>query len=134
MKLTLLSIAMIALAATPAFARQTARPGRTESGLAKLAPADRFQQACDIELMEKLRHESHPYKPDSVIAYALGDPSISGDVLKGNGGAFRSGGVWYRYSFTCEATPDRMKVISLDYKIGAAVPRDQWDAHGLSIH
>jgi Domain of Unknown Function (DUF930) len=42
--------------------------------------------------------------------------------------------VWYRYSFTCAATPDRMKVLSLDYKIGDAVPRNQWDEHGLSIH
>ncbi|MDZ5448222.1 DUF930 domain-containing protein [Labrys sp. ZIDIC5] len=134
MKSTLLSIALIALALTPASARQNAKPGRTEAGLAKLAPADRFQQACDIELMERLRHESRPYKPDSVIAYALGDPHVTGDTLKGDGGAFRSGGIWYQYSFTCEATPDRMKVISLEYRVGEAVPRDEWDSHGLSIH
>lgn len=130
----LLTIALIAVAATPALARQNNHQSKTEEGLAKLAPSDRFQQACDIELMERLRREGHPYKPDSVIAYALSDPSISGDVLKGNGGAFRSGGIWYQYSFTCATTPDRMKVLSLDYKIGDAVPRDEWDAHGLSIH
>jgi|EndMetStandDraft_6_1072998.scaffolds.fasta_scaffold226499_1 hypothetical protein len=135
MKKILFSIALIAVAATPALARKSPPQNKTEAGLAKLAPSDRFQQVCDIELMERLRREGNSYsKPDSVIAYALGDPSIDGDVLKGTGGAFRSGGVWYQYSFTCSATPDRMKVISLDYKIGQAVPRDEWDAHGLSIH
>ena len=130
MKRILFSVALIAAVTTPALARQS----KTDSGLAKLAPSDRFQQVCDIALMEKLRHENRSYKPDSVIAYALGEPSISGDTLQGNGGAFRSGGMWYRYSFTCAATPDRMKVISLEYKVEDTVPKSQWDAHGLSIH
>jgi hypothetical protein len=135
MKRILVSIALLAVAVSPVLARQTNRQSKTEAGLAKLAPSDRFQQVCDIELMERLRRAGQPYnKPDSVIAYALGDPAISGDILKGDGGAFRSGGMWYQYSFTCSATPDRMKVISLDYKVGQAVPRDEWDAHGLSIH
>jgi hypothetical protein len=135
MRRTLLSIALILVVATPALTRQSNAHSKADSGLAKLAPSDRFQQVCDIELMEKLRRQSHPYnQPDSVIAYALGDPSIAGDILKGQGGAFRSGGLWYQYSFTCSATPDRMKVISLDFKVGEAVPRDEWDAHGLSIH
>ncbi len=135
MKRIVFSIALIAIAAMPAAARQNNTQSKTEAGLAKLAPSDRFQQVCDIALMERLRREGQPYnKPDSVIAYALGDPNISGDVLQGDGGAFRSGGVWYQYSFTCSATPDRMKVITLDFKVGEAVPRDEWDAHGLSIH
>ncbi|GLS23689.1 hypothetical protein GCM10007874_67100 [Labrys miyagiensis] len=135
MKRILVSIALLAIAVSPVLARQTNRQSKTEAGLAKLAPSDRFQQVCDIELMERLRRAGQPYnKPDSVIAYALGDPAISGDVLKGDGGAFRSGGMWYQYSFTCSATPDRMKVITLDYKVGQAVPRGEWDAHGLSIH
>lgn len=135
MKRILVSIALLAIAVSPVLARQTNRQSKTEAGLAKLAPSDRFQQVCDIELMERLRRAGQPYnKPDSVIAYALGDPAISGDVLRGDGGAFRSGGMWYQYSFTCSATPDRMKVITLDYKVGQAVPRGEWDAHGLSIH
>jgi hypothetical protein len=135
MKRILVSIALLAVAATPVLARQTNHQSKTDSGLAKLAPSDRFQQVCDIELMERLRREGQPYnRPDSVIAYALADPAISGDTLKGDGGAFRSGGVWYQYSFTCAATPDRMKVLSLEFKVGQEVPRDEWDAHGLSIH
>jgi hypothetical protein len=138
MKRLVVSIALIAALISPSLARShhvSQQSSKTDSGLAKLAPSDRFQQACDIELMERLRRAGEPYnKPDSVIAYALGDPAISGDVLKGDGGAFRSGGVWYRYSFTCAATADRMKVTSFDFRIGDAVPRDEWDAHGLSIH
>jgi hypothetical protein len=134
MKRMLLSVALVAVTISPVLARQNKTDNKTEAGLAKLAPSDRFQQVCDIALMERLRHESRPYKPDSVIAYALGDPSISGDTLQGTGGAFRSGGVWYQYSFTCAATPDRMRVLSLEYKIGEAVPKNQWDEHGLSIH
>ena len=131
MKRILLLTALVIASASPALARNN---GKTEASLAKLAPSDRFQQVCDIELMEKLRHGKHSFQPDSVIAYALEDPQISGDTLQGDGGAFRSHGVWYQYSFTCAATPDRMKVLSLEYKVGEAVPRSEWDAHGLSIH
>jgi Domain of Unknown Function (DUF930) len=131
MKRILVSAALAVAAVTPTHARNN---NKTEASLAKLAPSDRFQQVCDIELMEKLRHGKHGYQPDSVIAYALGDPSISGDTLHGDGGAFRSHGMWYQYSFDCAATPDRMKVLSLEYTIGESVPKSEWDAHGLSIH
>ncbi|MDQ0394001.1 DUF930 domain-containing protein [Labrys monachus] len=131
MKRILLIAALAVVSVAPATARNN---NKTEASLAKLAPSDRFQQVCDIALMEKLRHEKRAYRPDSVIAYALDDPSISGDTLHGDGGAFRSHGVWYQYSFTCAATPDRMRVLSLEYTVGEAVPRNEWDAHGLSIH
>jgi hypothetical protein len=131
MKRILLLATLVAASVAPALGRNSSK---TDAGLAKLAPSDRFQQVCDIALMEKLRHEKHVYHPDSVIAYALEDPNVSGDTLHGDGGAFRSHGVWYQYSFTCAATPDRMKVLSLEYTVGDAVPKSEWGAHGLSIH
>jgi hypothetical protein len=31
----------------------------------------------------------------------------------------------------CRTTPDQMKVLSFDYKIGEAIPEDRWDGYGL---
>jgi hypothetical protein len=63
MKRILLSVALIAAMTAPALARQS----KTDSGLAKLAPSDRFQQVCDIALMEKLRHENRSYKLEDTV-------------------------------------------------------------------
>jgi hypothetical protein len=55
----------------------------------------------------------------------------AGHTVTGKGGAFRSKGRWYSFSFTCKATPDHMKVLSFGYKIGEPIPESKWTALGL---
>jgi hypothetical protein len=58
-------------------------------------------------------------------------PKISASTMSGNGGAFRSKGKWYQFSFTCQTDQDHMKVQSFSFKIGEPIPEEKWGAHGL---
>ncbi len=58
-------------------------------------------------------------------------PQHRGDTVKGTGGAFRSKGQWYAFSFTCKGTPDHLKVLSFSYKIGPRIPETKWASYGL---
>ncbi len=63
--------------------------------------------------MARVNKDDNPYKPDRAVIYALSKPKVSGETVTGDGGAFRSKGKCYRYSFTCKTTPDRMRVLGL---------------------
>jgi len=51
--------------------------------------------------------------------------------MSGTGGAFRSKGKWYQFSFTCETDADHMNVRTFSFKIGEPIPEEQWEPHGL---
>lgn len=104
---------------------------RVEKKLEILDPATRLEQICAMETMTRVHKDDNPYRPDRAIIYALSAPVIKGDTMTGDGGAFRSKGKWYRYSFSCKATADHMAVSSFSYKIGGPIPEDQWEAYGL---
>ena len=104
---------------------------RVERKLEILDPATRLEQICAMETMARVHKDHNPYRPDRAIIYALSAPAIKDDTMTGDGGAFRSRGKWYRYSFTCKATPDHMAVSSFSYKIGGPIPEDQWERYGL---
>jgi hypothetical protein len=104
---------------------------RVEKRLHTLDPATRLEQICAMETMARVHKDDNPYRPDRAITYALAAPVIKGDTMTGSGGAFRSKGKWYRYSFTCKATADHMTVSSFSYKIGTPIPENQWETYGL---
>jgi hypothetical protein len=109
-----------------------AADNRVAAMLRGLDPATRFEQACGIEAMNRIKKEAaHAYRPDRAVTDAVSEAKVKGDTMEGDGGAFRSGGKWYQFSFTCKASPDRMTVMSFAYKIGAAIPEGKWDAYGL---
>ncbi len=108
-----------------------AADSRATAMLRGLDPATRFEQACDIEAMNRIKKEGTPFHPDRAVTDAMSEAKVTGDTMAGSGGAFRSGGKWYQFSFTCTASPDRMKVLSFSYKIGAAIPEDKWETYGL---
>jgi hypothetical protein len=108
-----------------------AAENRVTAMLRGLDPATRFEQACGIEAMNRIKKEAAPYRPDRAVTDAASEAKIKGDTMEGEGGAFRSGGKWYQFSFTCKASPDRMNVVSFSYKIGSAIPEGKWDAYGL---
>ena len=45
--------------------------------------------------------------------------------------AVRSKGKWYRLSFVCKTSADHMSVLSFDYKIGDAIPKEHWEEYNL---
>jgi hypothetical protein len=104
---------------------------RLVASLRGLDPAARFEQACDIEAMNRIKKEAASYHPDRAVTDAVSEAKVTGDTMEGSGGAFRSRGKWYQFSFTCKASPDRMKVVFFSYKIGPPIPEGKWDSYGL---
>lgn len=124
----ILFAAGICAAALPAVAAPNAR---LDAMLKRLEPETRFEQVCDIALMARIQADSSPYHPDRVVGGALEPPHHEGNLLTGRGAALRSGGHWYRLSFVCRTTPDHMRVLELTYRVGDAIPEENWSDYGL---
>lgn len=127
LRLALCSFAFAAIAASQAFAIDT----RIRDQLEKLTPEERLEQRCDIEAMDKISGGKDGFRADKVIAYAFGDPMLDGTTVKAKGAVFRSKGEWYRLSYKCEASADRLDVNAFNYRIGDVVPHEDWAAHYL---
>jgi len=125
LRLVLLLCALMSAAPTAALERSL------EASLLKLEPDTRFHQICDIETMRRISAAHGPLHPDRMVMDAEREAELSGDVIVGRGAAVRSGGKWYRLTFKCRATPDRLTVVELDYRIGAPIPESRWEAIGL---
>ena len=97
----------------------------------KLSPETRIEQRCDSRAMGAVGREHKGFRPDELVAYAFADPVLRGVRISAPGGAIRSGGKWYRLSYTCETSADGMEIKSFAYQLGAEVPRGEWDAHFL---
>ena len=97
----------------------------------KLDPQTRLEQRCDTEAMERINKDDSGFRPDKVIAYSFGEPVYDTNQIKAPGAVFRSKGEWYRLSYKCEATADRLEVNAFKYKIGDQVPHEDWAAHYL---
>ncbi len=108
-----------------------AADNRATAMLRGLDPATRFDQACGIEAMDRIKKEAASYRPDRAVTDAVSETKITGDTMEGSGAAFRSRGKWYQFSFTCKASPDRTKVVFFSYKIGSPIPEAKWDEYGL---
>jgi hypothetical protein len=109
----------------------TAANGRIERSLLELEPMTRMEQVCAIETMARVNKDKNPYRPDRAMINALSDPVLKGDTVSGNGGAFRSKGAWYQYSFTCTMAADHLSVSAFSYKVGEPIPEDRWETYGL---
>ena len=104
---------------------------RIRSQLEKLTPEERLEQRCDMEAMDRISGGKDGFRPDKVIAYAFGDPKLEGTTFKTKGAVFRSKGEWFRLSYKCEASDDRLEVTAFKYKVGDIVPHEEWAAHYL---
>ena len=98
--------------------------------LKQLDPDARFEQVCDLEAMQRIGKDK-AYRPERTIVSALADPKVSDTTMTGTGGAFKSKGQCYRFSFTRKTSPDHMQVLSFSYQIGDPVPPEQWEKNGL---
>jgi hypothetical protein len=112
-------------------AEAQAMDARLADSLRQLDPATRFEQICAIEAMSRIDRDPSPFHPDRALIDAMADPIAKGDTLLGKGGAFRSGGHWYSFSFKCTTSADHLAVLSFEYRIGPSIPESQWNEHGL---
>jgi hypothetical protein len=104
---------------------------RFEAMLQRIDPSERLEQVCEYAALTKIGHDRNPYRPDRVVIEAMSPPKVSGDKMSGSGAALRSKGKWYQFEFTCKAAPDRLKVESFNYQVGAEIPEDSWQRYGL---
>lgn len=131
MKRVLVASALwLAVSAAPLSA-QDKHQKNLEHLLKRLDPATRLEQLCDAQAMKQIARENREFKIDRSVVSALEEPRAKGDTLIGKGGAFRSKGKWYQFAFTCQASPDRLRVLSFEYKLGGEIPETQWSKHGL---
>ena len=103
---------------------------KVERMLKQLDPDARFEQICDLEAMQRIGKD-RAYRPERTIVSALAEPKVSDTTMTGTGGAFKSKGQWYQFSFTCKTSPDHMQVLSFSYEVGEAIPAEQWEKSGL---
>ena len=120
------ALAMTALAMTQAVASDA----RFERSLRSLAPEARLEQICDYTAMKHIR-AAGKFRPDRAVGYAVSEAKVTDNTLVAEGAAFRSRKKWYRLSYTCTTTPDRMKVLKFEYKVGPEIPEERWSAYGL---
>jgi hypothetical protein len=108
-----------------------ASDARFEKSLMRLAPSERLEQLCAYAAMVQIRKDARQFRPDRAVANAGAQARVRDNTIKTTGGAFRSKGKWYSLAYTCAATPDHMKVVSFEYKIGAEIPETKWASYGL---
>ena len=125
MRLALASAVLIHCA-VPAIANDA----RVERMLRQLDPDARFEQVCDLEAMKRIGKD-RTYRPERSIVGALETPKVVNSTMSGNGGAFKSKGQWYQFSFKCETTEDHMKVQAFSFQIGEPIPQEKWEPNGL---
>jgi hypothetical protein len=94
-------------------------------------PTERSVQLCDLEAMEQVHAWQPAFKPERVVAYATAELAIAGDSIRADGAAVLSAGDWYTMRFDCGLSADHASVVSFAFKVGDAIPRDQWDSHNL---
>jgi hypothetical protein len=127
MRLVAAISAFVAIAVTPVLAADP----RFIASLGRLDSQTRLEQICDYEAMTRIGGHGQPFRPDRAKSDVVTPPKHLGDTLIGNGGAFRSEGHWYQFSFSCKASPDHLKVLSFSYQVGAMIPEAKWDSYGL---
>ena len=111
-------------------ASASANASKIERMLKQLDPDARFEQICDLEAMQRIGKDK-AYKPERTIVSALEIPKVADSTMTGSGGAFKSKGQWFQFSFTCRTSPDHMQVQSFSYRIGEPIPEEKWEKHGL---
>lgn len=98
-----------------------------EASLKHLDSATRMIQVCDIAVMDKTSSRKDGVT-DRAFIDMLHRPAIHGDVVEGDGGAFRRKGEWYEFSYRCAVTPDHLHTTKLTVEIKRRVPHSEWEA------
>jgi Domain of Unknown Function (DUF930) len=125
-----LAIGLATIMATQA-AAASSREERFEHSLKMLSPIERLIQICDYSAMKKIGQADKVFRPDRAVGDARANAVVVKDTIAADGAAFRSHGKWYELSYTCTGTPDHLKVLSIQYRIGPEIPEKKWAAYHL---
>ena len=110
---------------------QGASANAIDRALAQLDPEERAHQACIILGVDTIRKDRALPHADRMKTGALERAKFEGNRVTSTGGAIRSDHHWYRISFACTVTKDRMRATAFTYKLGPEIPRKKWDEIGL---
>lgn len=121
----------VVLGASAKPAAEKPHDAKFERMLKQIDPSERFIQICSFVAAERISQDKSPYQPDRAVMDSISPAKIDGDTMVGDGAALRSHGEWYQFSFSCETSPDHMKVMSFNYQIGAKIPEGRWEELGL---
>ena len=127
MKSVVLTSILVTMAVTPVIAADP----RFIASLGRLDPQTRLEQICDYEAMNRIGRSGQAFRPDRAKSDVATSPRHLGDTLVGAGGAFRSQGHSYQFSFNCKASPDHLRVLSFEYQVGEIIPEAKWNTYGL---
>lgn len=123
-----IAFAVVALAP---FAAQATENRKLDEQLLKLDPATRLEQTCDAEVLMRINREQKDFRVDKVIAYTFGETKAGGNSLTAPGAVLRSHGDWYHLAYECETGPRHLDAQQLHYRIGAKVPKEDWEQYSL---
>jgi len=110
---------------------QGASANAVDRALAQLDPEERAHQACVILGVDTLRKDRVLPHADRMKTGVLGRAKVVGNRVITTGGAVRANHHWYRISFSCTVTKNRMRATAFTYKIGPEIPRKKWSDIGL---
>jgi hypothetical protein len=96
-----------------------------------LEPHTRMIQLCNLSGMQTFARDKKIARVDRVRIDALAPPTVESNLAKGSGGAVRTGGHWYKFSYTCAFTSDRMKSTAFTYALDREIPKAQWEKFNL---
>jgi Domain of Unknown Function (DUF930) len=102
------------------------RNRKVAESLKRLEPQTRLQQVCDLEAVLQINRQYDQYAVDFVVAYATQAVVRKGDAIIANGAAFHANGQWYKLAFECQMSVNHRDVAHLKFKVGDAIPGDQW--------
>jgi hypothetical protein len=120
--------------ATRMLSEQWLADGRSQEArkmLPMLAADERMEQLCAIEAMAQINAWKVTLHPDRLVAYAMAETKVSKNALLADGAAFHSNQQWYNIKFKCDLAADHKKVVSFEFIVGDAVPRNEWTRHNL---
>lgn len=107
------------------------RSAEARAALGQMLPDERLVQLCAVEALAQVAAVDERLSPDLLASYAMQDLSLRGRIVEAPGAAFRSGGAWYKLSFVCGLSDDLETVAHFEFRLGAPIPREDWDAHNL---
>lgn len=114
------------LTASPAFA------GPVDRAMLNLDPEERAHQACIIKGIASIRQDKSLPGVDRMKTGIFGRAEFNDDThVVAHGGAVRANHHWYKLTFDCRVSADQMTATSFTYKLGAEIPKTNWEDLGL---
>ncbi|WP_196223346.1 DUF930 domain-containing protein [Roseibium sp. RKSG952] len=106
--------------------------GRAIRASLQLAANDeRLIQICNLETLAQIKAAHPAMEPDYVIAYAGGPVELVKGELTADRAALRADGRWHFLEFRCKADPVALEVAAFAFRLGAQIPKRDWDRLNL---